>query len=400
MFESIRSLSVFIGCLMLVLTFADSVAAQKRRKVAAKKPVVEIVTDEEKAATLENLQGAKVFQLLAELQLGLAEAYLENRDSGEAKANLAYKKLMLEKIKNPSSLFTIFTLARGNAIWIDYLLDRNGYGKDAKSDKQVKFFHDGIRRDVEDGLAVKADSAHIIAVRGNLREFDCRLNLKTSAADCYDLPLADLSRAIALQPDEYDFFSLRAEFFERQKETELAAHDREIARMIGEAMELNLDLNKTATARRPLNAERASAETVYFMAAISMLQDKSVKAQLAADAWMLKSYREKLLNYYRLADDNYGRANVPKPSAAYLQRRGMLRYHLGTFAEHLGFEQPSEFARKNFDEAVAFYTGAIKLDADFAEAYEDRARVYRKLGKIDLADADQKQFDLLKEKTK
>lgn len=392
MSKSIRQILLLVFCLSLILTLGDSASAQRRRRVAPKKPVVvENVSDEEKAATLENLQGAKIFQLLAQLQLGLAEAYVGNRAAGETQANIAMTKIMLERIKNPTSIYTLYGDGRARAIWIDYHLFRQDKSKDA----EIKDYNERMRRDVEDGLKVNPDSPYILALRGNQREMDCRLDLKSSDADCSDLPLADLSRAIALKPDESEFFSRRAEFFERRKETTLAENDNQSADSIGKALEQKLEIEKQATKRRPFHAERANADLLYFMKIVSLLQDSNITAQLRKDAATLRSFRDTLMEYYALADAGFSKANQPKPTAENLEGLGMLRYHLALFAEDLGIEQPTEYARKNYEDALAFYTDAIKLDAKFIDAYQSRARIYRKLGKTDLAEADEKQFDSL-----
>lgn len=399
MSKSICQFLLLVFCLSLILMFGDSASAQRRRGTAPKKPAVENVSDEEKAATLENLQGAKIFQLLAQLQLGLAEAYVGDRAAGELQANVALTKIMVERLKKPASLYTLYGDGRARAIWIDYYLDRTGLGRDEKTDRDIKDYNERMRRDVEDGLQVNPNSPYMLALRGNQREMDCRLNLKSSAEDCYSLPLADLSRAIALKPDESEFFSRRAEFLERRKETTLAEKDNQSANSIGDALGLKLELDKKATKREPFYIERANADFLYFIKIVSLLQqDENIKTELRKDAATLKSFRETLLEYYALADASFAKAGMNKPLAENLERRGALRYHLALFAQELGFEQPAEYARKTYEEAIIFYTGAIKFDAKFAGAYQSRARVYRKLGKTDLAEADEKQFDLLKGK--
>lgn len=396
MSKSIYQSLIFALCLMFILTLCETATAQKRRKAAPKKAVVENGSDEERAAALENLQGAKVFQLLAELQLGLAEAYVDNKASGELKANTALTKLSIERLRKPESIFTLYAHARAHSIWNDYYLFRRGFGTDAATDKTIKENVEIIRRDVEKGLAIDVNSPFIIAVRGTLRETECRIKVNSSPKDCYDLPLADFSRAIALKPDEIDFYSLRAEFFERRNKPNEAAEDNQSAKSLGDAMGLKLEIDKQATARRPFHAERAGADTLYFMKIVSLLQDENVKAQLMNDTATLKSFREKLMEYFTLADAGYIKANSPKPTAENLEQRGMLRYHLGLFANDLGVDQPTEYARKNYEEAIGFFNEALKLDAKFADAYQSRARAYRKLGKIALAETDEKQFDLLK----
>jgi len=102
------------------------------------------------------------------------------------------------------------------------------------------------------------------------------------------------------------------------------------------------------------------------------------------------------LYYYALADAGFERANTPKPTAENLELRGMMRYHLGTAAADLGIEGSEDYAGKVYEEAVAFYSEAIKLNPKLADAFENRAMIYRKLGKNELADADDKQFNLLK----
>lgn len=395
MSKSIYQISLLAFCLTLVLTFTGEAAAQRRKRVAPKKPIVENISDQEKAATLENLQGAKIFQLLAELQISLAEAYVNDRAAGELKANVALSKITIERFRHPDSIFTLYGHARAHAIWLDYFLNRIGLGKDAETDSDMKDYNEKMRRDVADGLKLNPNSPFILAIRGNQREMDCRLNLKSSEADCYDLPLADLSRAIALKPDEGEFFSRRAEFFERQKDEAMAAADNESSDAISDALGQKLDINKKATTRRPFHAERANADLLYFMKIVSLMQDSNVTAQLKADAATLKSFRQTLMEYYALADAGFTKANQPKPTTDNLEGLGMLRYHIALFAEDLGIEQPTEFARKNYEEALGFYTNAIKLNAKFADAYQSRARIYRNLGKDELAEADEKQFELL-----
>ena len=395
MSKSLFQTAIFVFCLALVLTFAEPAAAQKRRNTAPKKTVAENVSDEERAATLENLQGAKAFQLLAELQLGLAEAYVENKVKGELRANVALTKLSIERLRQPASLLTLYAHARAHSIWIDYYLFRQIFGTDAATDKIIREYVEIIRRDVGKGLEINQNSPFLIAVRGSLRETECRINVYSSEKDCHELPLADLSRAIALKPDEIDFYSLRAEFFERRKRPIEAAADNQSAKSLGDAMRLKLDIDKQATARRPFHAERAGAETLYFMQIASLLLDQNVKAQLRNDAATLKSFRDTLMEYFTLADMSYIKANSPNATADRLEQRGMLRLHLGIFAYDLGVEQPAEFARKNYEEAVGFYSEAMRRDAKFAAAYKNRARAYRKLGKPEMAEADEKQFNLL-----
>lgn len=385
--------------LILILTVTQSVTAQ-RPKIKKTRPKTAAIdtTDPEYLKALENLQTAKVYQLLAELQIGLATAYVENKIAGERSAKAALTKLDIELLRKPESLMTIYAHARGYTVWNDYLFNQHAFGTNAENDKTIKEYTEIIRKDVAKGSALDPNFPFIVAVRGILGELDCRVNINSSAADCYEKPLADLSRAIALLPDESDFFSLRAEFFERNKKTSLAEADNQTMESMRNAMKLKLDIDEQATVRQPFYVERAGADALYFMKIISLLNDENIKAQLVKDAAALKAFREKLLNYYALADASYAKANQSKPSADNLERRGMLRHHIGIFAADLGFEQPNETARKYYEEALGFYNEAIKLDARFAAAYQNRARIYRKLNKAELAEADEKQFALISEK--
>lgn len=93
-----------------------------------------------------------------------------------------------------------------------------------------------------------------------------------------------------------------------------------------------------------------------------------------ADALRLRGYGYRQRKQYNLALADYGKAIVitPNDSRLYFLRSKVY------------------FDQENYDKALADISEVIRLKPDDKDAYLERAEVYRKLGKNDLAEADNK----------
>lgn len=386
-----------IGLILFFVFGTGSDSAAQRRRTKRAKPAVAAapINDPEYLETLELLQAAKVYQLMAELQLSLASAYLENRSIGERDAKRALAKLDGEQRKNPLNLMTNYGQARGYIIWSNYLFDRNSYGTNVVSDKTIALNASIIRKAVAKGLAINPNFPFLIAAHASLRGIDCRTGKFSSEQDCYLQPLEELSRAIAMRPDESEIITMRVELYERRGQTALAEKDSQSVENLQDALRFKFKLDEKTNGANDFQYERAEINTSYFVTLLDLLLDENIKAQLAKDAVVAAAFRKKLFEYYNLADKGFTEANLKKQTAQNFARRGLLRLNVGLFAAALKLDNPTEAAKENWQKAVEFFNEAIKLDAKFIEAYKFRAQAYRKLGKTDLANADEKQAELL-----
>ncbi len=385
-----------IGLILFIVGGSNNNARAQRRKSPKAKPTVAAAPKSaEELEYIETLQAAKVYTLLAELQLSLAAAYLENRPIGERDAKRALVKIDGEQRKNPSSLMANFGQARGYLIFSDYLLNRNSYGKLPASDKAVRLNAEIIRTAVARGFAIDANFPFLVAVRAGLRSLDCRSGRFISQSDCYEKPLEDLSRAIAFLPDEPEIFTIRSELFERFEKTALAEADKQSVKNLYDALDLKSKLDKETSETTPFHAENAEIDTLYFVNTLRLMLDENIKPQLAKDAALTAAFRKKLFEYFERADMHFTEANKIEPSAHNFTRRGLLRLDIGMFSATLKLENVIVETRRNLDEAVGFFSEAIKLDAKFVEAYKFRSQAYRELGKFELANEDENQARLL-----
>ena len=307
-----------IGLILLFVCGANTDAAAQRRKPKKAKPAVVAGApneDPEYLEALELIQDAKIYQLLAELHISVAWAYVENRAVGERDAKRALVKLDGEMRKNPASLMTHFGQARGYLVWNNYLFARNSFGNNPASDKSIRLNAEIIRKAVDKGLKINPSYPFLIAVRARLRGYDCLLGAFSSNQDSYFQPLEELSRAIALSPDDSGIVGMRVEHYESRGQTALAEQDSRIVKNLQDAQALKGELDEKPNGGGEFQYERAEADTSYFVTMIFLMLDENIKAQLDKDPAVAAAFRKKIFEYFDLADKGYTAANLKKPTA-------------------------------------------------------------------------------------
>lgn len=393
--NSLFTLSIWL-ILSIIFGAANSANAQKRKPRKSAPSVAVQPKDPEELQALEDLQMAKTYSMLADLQLSLAAAYLQNRAVGERDAKRALAKLDVEQRKNPSSFATNFGQASGYLIWGDYLLKRNNFGKIPLSDKAVKAGAEIARTAVEKASAIDSNFPRIVAARADLRAIDCQIGKFSGETDCYRQPLEDFSRAIALSPDDDTIITQRAELFKRFNRGALAEIDEQIVKSLYDALDAKIKLDEKTTETQPYFAEHAEIETAYFLAVLRFTTDPEVRTELGRNPATAEAFREKLYEYYKNADKNYFEAIQAKPTAENLTKRADLRLDLSRATLLIEEKDAADILIRNLKEAVEFYSYAITTDPNYAKAYEQRAKANRELGNFDAAEADENKAKSLK----
>ncbi len=390
----------FLTSISLILFFLlganFEAAAQRGKAIKPKSPAAPKQTDPEEQEYLDTLQAAKVYQLLADLQLSLASAYLENRAIGERDAKRALVKLDGEQRKNSSNLMTNYGQASGYLIWSNYLVKRNSFGKNPLSDKTIKASAETVRKALAKSLTIDPDYPQLFTIRAGLRGIDCYAGKFSSEQDCYYEPLEDFSRAMAFLPDEAETIVQRADLHKQFNRRALAESDEQTVKSLYDAFDAKIALNEKVTDTTPYFAERGEVETAYFLILIRLASDKDIKLQLSQNPAAAEAFRRKLSEYFERADKYFDDANEAAPSAAYLIKRGNLRFALSTVTLTVSANNSADNYREKLQEAVEFYTSALAIDAKNTEAYRQRAKVYRELGDLEAAEKDEKQSQILR----
>lgn len=126
----------------------------------------------------------------------------------------------------------------------------------------------------------------------------------------------------------------------------------------------------------------------------SMYRDKGERDKALADADEAIRLKPDQAQYYALRALLYGDKDMWDKGLADITKK--IELH-GSDATHYDYASRGNFFYKlgKYEDSVKDYSEAIRLKPDYRYYYSDRARVYEKLGKTDLADEDKKKSNEL-----
>jgi tetratricopeptide (TPR) repeat protein len=213
----------------------------------------------------------------------------------------------------------------------------------------------------------------------------------------YDRAIADLSEAIRLDPKEVGAYINRGHAYNEKNEYDRAVAD------LSEAIRLD---PKQASAYNNRGAAYIGKDE--YDRAIADLSEA-----IRLDPKGIEAYINRGHSY--ITKGEYDRAIADLSEAIRLdpKRADAYEVRMGAYASMKDYDRaiadggevirldPNNarvyknrasiyFFRQDYDRAIAGYSEAIRLDPKYAEAYKDRASAYRKIGRKDLAEADEK----------